>query len=302
MEQTIEDLDRVTHTCLVPESAEHNWEVVSAWLAGGLDAGERVMYFEDDSADVLFDRLTDDRVPTDRARADGQFVLVPTAQTHATMAAPLDEFEELIVGLIRETVEGGWPGLRLVGENISVQRHQGLDTVLAYESVVDQVLRAHPTARLLCRFDRQHFDDEAMAAVRAVHATELRAPRAVYDDGLLRVTRTGPAALRLAGEADHSNRTVIRRLLDTALDQALRSGNAPTTIALDLSSLRFIDVSGVVGLVHTAEEFPDSHRLVLTGVRPRVRRALDRCGAPVARQLVVEPRWTEPAAARSAGD
>ncbi len=158
------------------DARRHDWEIVSAWLAGGLSAGERVMYFEDDSADVLFGRLTDDRVPTDRARADGQFVLVPTEQTRATMTAPLDVFEELIVGLVRETEEGGWPGLRLVGENISVQRHQGLDTVLAYESVVDQVLRAHPTARLLCRFDRQHFDDEAMAAVRAVHATELRAP------------------------------------------------------------------------------------------------------------------------------
>jgi anti-anti-sigma regulatory factor len=289
MTRTIEDLDLVTHTCFVPDSAEHNWEVAAAWLAAGLSAGERVMYFEDDTAEVVFDRFADDRVPVDRALADGQFVLVSTEQTRSTMAAPLDLFEELIVGLIRETEAGGWPGLRLIGENISVQVEMGLSTVVAYESVVDRVLRAHPKARLLCRFDRRFFDDDAMAQVRAVHADELVVPSAVYDDGLLRVTRTGPATLRLAGEADHSNRTVIRRLCDTVLDESLRSGSDPV-ITLDLASLRFVDVSGVVGLVHTAEEFPDSHHLVLRGVRPRVVRALDRCGAAVARQLVVQPR------------
>jgi anti-anti-sigma factor len=289
MTGTIEDLDLVTHTCLVPDSIEHNWEVATAWLAAGLHAGERVMYFEDETAGIVFDRFVDDRVPVDRALADGQFVLVTTEQTRTTMAAPLDLFETMIVGLIRETEAAGWPGLRMIGENISVQVGMGLDTVVAYESVVDQVLRKHPTTRLLCRFDRRFFDDDAMTAVRRVHGNELVVAPAVYDDGLLRVTRTGPSTLRLAGEADHSNRTVIRRLLDSALDRSLRSGSA-ATVTLDLSSLRFVDVSGVVGLVHTAEEFPDSHRLVLTGVRPRLLRALERCGAAAARQLVVEPR------------
>lgn len=289
MTRTIEALDQVTHTCFVPDSAEHNWEVATAWLAAGLSAGDRVMYFEDDTADIVLDRFVDDRVPVDRALADGQFVLVPTEQTRATMAAPLDVFEQLIVDLVRDTEAGGWPGLRLIGENIKVQAEQGLATVVGYESVVDKVLREHPHARLLCRFDRTHFDDEAMAAVRAVHTDELVVPPAVYDDGLLRVTRTGANGLRLAGEADHSNRTVIRRLCDTVLDESLRSGSDPV-ITLDLASLRFVDVSGVVGLVHTAEEFPDSHRLVLRGVRPRVARALDRCGAAGARQLVLHPR------------
>ena len=48
-------------------------------------------------------------------------------------------------------------------------------------------------------------------------------------------------------------------------------------------------MAGAVGLVHAAEEFPSTHRLMLTGVRPRVARVLDRCGAPFAEQLVVTP-------------
>ncbi|MCO1656988.1 MEDS domain-containing protein [Pseudonocardia humida] len=295
MTRTVEDLDHVTHTCLVPDSDDHVWEVTAAWLAGGLGAGERVMYFEDQTADALLGRLTDDRVPVDRALADGQFVLVPTEQTRATVSAPLDLFERMIDEMIRDTEAAGWPGLRLAGENVNVQLGMGVDAVVAYETVVDRLLREHPIARLLCRFDPLVFDTAAMAAVREVHTSEL-VTRSLYDDGLLRVTRTGPVALRLAGEADHSNRTVIRRFLDATLDQALRSEAAHNDITLDLSSLRFVDVSGAVGLVHTAEEFPDSHRLVLTGVRPRVARALERCGAPAARQLTIEPRWTEPVA------
>jgi anti-anti-sigma factor len=300
MAPTIADLDLVTHTCLVPDSTEHNWEVTAAWLAGGLDAGERVMYFEDETAGAVLDRLADDRVPVSRALDDGQFVLVPTEQTRATVTTPLELFEDAIVALVRDSEAAGWPGLRMTGETLTAQMGMGLDTVVAYETRVARVLRAHPSARLLCRFDPRVFDDGALAAMREVHASEL-VTTALYDDGLLRVTRIGSGALRLAGEVDHSNRPVVRRFLDSALDRALRSGSAPTDIVLDLSSLRFVDVSGVVGLVHTAEEFPDSHRLVLTGVRPRVRRALDRCGAAAARQLVVEPRWTEPRPAERAG-
>lgn len=113
---------------------------------------------------------------------------------------------------------------------------------------------------------------------------------AIYDDTLLRITSTGPGGARLAGEVDHSNRERIRRLLATTLDHALRSHSGPTDITLDLSSLRFLDVAGAVSLVHAAEEFPSSHRLVLTGVRPRVARVLDRCGAPFAAQLELHSR------------
>ena len=76
-----------------------------------------------------------------------------------------------------------------------------------------------------------------------MHDTELVSP-AVYDDNLLRITRNGPSTARLAGEIDHSNRLRIKTLLETMLDQTLRSHSAPTDVVLDLSSLRFLDVAG----------------------------------------------------------
>jgi anti-anti-sigma factor len=280
----------VEHACAVPVSDEHLWEVTAAWLAGGLEAGERVLYFEDETADAVLARLDEDQVPVDRAMADGQLVIVPTARTRSVLTGPVEQLEKLLVGEIGATAALGWPRLRLTGETCSALLPSGgAERVVAYERATERVLRDHPSTRLLCRYDRRRFGETAIAEMRAMHHTELVSP-AVYDDNLLRISRTGPASARLAGEIDHSNRQRIRTLLESTLDQAIRSHSAPSVITLDLSSLRFLDVAGAVSLVHAAEEFPSTHLLRLTGVRPRVGRLLDRCGAPFAAQLAVEPR------------
>jgi anti-anti-sigma factor len=290
MVRTIEDMSLVGHSCAVPVSDEQLWEVTAAWLAGGLAADERVVYFEDDTAGAVLGRMADDGVPVRRALDEGRMVIVPTEQTRAAAARPVAHFEEMFLDQIDRAGAQGFSGLRLSGEcGSELLRAGGVDRVVEYEQVVDRVLRAHPTARLLCRYDLPRFDDDAVSLMREVHETEL-VGEAVYDDNLLRITRSGQTAARLAGEVDHSNRPQIRKLLETVLDQALRSHSASTDITLDLSSLRFLDVAGAVSLVHAAEEFPSTHRLVLTGVRPRVVRVLDRCGAPFAAQLVVVPR------------
>ena len=154
-----------------------------------------------------------------------------------------------------------------------------------YDAIIDTVLAGRP-ARVLCLYDRHRFPDGAIERMRAQHRIEIEAP-ALYDDGLLRVTRLGPFRMRLAGEVDHSNRPVVARMIAATLDEALRSDDPPAALELDLSSLRFLDVAGAVGLVHAAEGFPEAHRLALSRVRPGVLRALDRCGAPFAAQLDV---------------
>ena len=290
MARTIEDLGLVTHTCLVPESVEHIWEVTAAWLAGGLTAGEQVMYFEDDSATAVLERLAEDRVSVDAAVEQGQLVVVPTEGTRASVATPLDQVEGMLRGVIEESAQQGWPGLRMNGETAPGMFAQGgLDSLVRYETIITKVLDEHPAARLLCLYDRAVFDADALAAMRAVHPSELVGP-AVYDDSLLRITAVGRGQIRMAGEVDRSNSGMIRRVLADALEQSMRSRHDVTDITLDLHSVRFLDVGGAVELVHTAEGFPSSRRLVLTGVRPRLLRLLDRCGAVFSDQLVVEPR------------
>jgi len=290
----VDEVISVDHACAIADSDEHLWEVTADWLAAGITAGERALYFEDETAAAVLGRMADDRVPVRQAMADGQLVVVPTELTREYLTAPVDELERMLVGQIDATRAMGWPRLRLTGETCSALLPTGgAERVMAIERATERVLREHPSTRLLCRYDRRRWNESAIDEMRRMHDTELVSP-AAYDDNLLRITRHGLGVARLAGEVDHSNRMRIRTLLQTMLDQSLRSHSASTDVALDLSSLRFLDVAGAVSLVHAAEEFPSTHRLRLTGVRPRVLRLLDRCGAPFAAQLEVEPH-PEPA-------
>lgn len=90
-----------------------------------------------------------------------------------------------------------------------------------------------------------------------------------------------------ARDRAQSNRSIVEPLLLRLLDETLRSHSAPAVVTVDMASLRFLDVAGAVSFIHAAEGYPSTYRLVLRGVRPRVQRVLERCGAQFASPLVV---------------
>ena len=279
---------RSPHACAVPVSDEHLWEVMARFFTEGLAEGAHVVFFEDGTLDAVLQRLADDRVDVRLPLQRGQLAIVPTDATRAMLRGSPADVLAALDGAIDDALDKGFPQVRLAGNAHSVLEQNGLDHMLAYEAGIDDVVGDRP-AQVLCLYDRVRFPDDAIASLRPLHRHEVRTT-AVYDDGLLRITSSDPCAARVAGEADHSNRPQIKRFLESALDQALRSPSSSAEITLDLSSLRFLDVAGAVNLVHAGEEFPSTHTLVLTGVRPGVLRLLDRCGAPFAEQLRVEPR------------
>lgn len=289
----VQDVSAAPHACTVPVSDEQLWETAVEFLAEGLSAGERVMYMADGGVDALMQRLDDDRVDYREALRTGRLEIVPSELTRTMLRSSAPEMLQIVQGTLAETVEKGFPGVRLVGDaSYALSLPGGESTILEYEAGLDEVLAGGP-GRVLCVYDRGRYPEDILQTLRCMHHTEVATP-AVYDDSLLRITATGPSSARVAGEVDHSNRPRIKRVLESALDDALRSHSSSGEIVLDLSSLRFLDVAGAVSLVHAAEEFPSTHRLVLTGVRPGVARVLDRCGAPFAAQLRVEPRPPAP--------
>ncbi|TWF81444.1 anti-anti-sigma factor [Pseudonocardia hierapolitana] len=288
MTTTVEDCRSVDHAVAVPVSDEQLWQISAEFLAHGLGRGEHVIYFDDGSSDRVLERMTDDGVAVAGPLREGRFTIVPSDR-HTSP----HEVAEAVRASVDAALAAGYPAVRITGRlSFPVTHAAGEAGVAHYDRVVDEVVRNRP-AHVLCIYDRTRYPEGVVEAMRAAHRTEVIAP-AIYDDGLLRITAIGPGAAHVAGECDHSNRPRIRSFLEAALDRALRQPDAPTDITLDLSSLRFLDVAGAVGLVHAAEEFPDAHRLILTGVRPRVQRVLDRCGAPFATQLVVRARSDQP--------
>lgn len=287
----LQDATAASHTCTVPVSDEQLWEVTAEYLAAGLRAGEHVVYFDDGTIASVMERLDDDGVAFRGCLERGQFAVVPAEVTRSILGGSPAGVLDALDRSIDDALGRGFPAVRLTGDTAFALTHADGVPMLEYEAGIDRMLGDRP-ARLLCRFDRERFPEDAIARLRALHHTEITAP-AIYDDSVLRMSSPRPTVLRLAGEVDHSNRPLIKRGLETALDEALRSRSSSSEITLDLASLRFIDVAGAVSLVHTAEEFPSTHRLVLTGVRPSVMRLLDRCGAPFASQLRVDPREVE---------
>jgi anti-anti-sigma regulatory factor len=285
MQTTTVDMGAAAHACAVPDSDEQLWEITAGFLAAGLTAGEQVLYFDDGTVDAVLERLVDDRVPVRGPLADGQLMVVEAAETRRLLRGPVRDAAVGLATRIDRAVAAGYPGFRVTGQLSSgLGRPDGV--VLGdYDTAFDAVIAGRP-ARVLCLYDRHRFPDDAIERLRALHRFEVDAA-SLYDDNLLRVTRVAPFHVRLAGEVDHSNRTVLHRLMAATLDEALRSHDAPAVLTFDLSSLRFLDVAGAVAFVHAAEGFPESHRLGLHGVRPAVLRVLDRCGAPFAAQLDV---------------
>ncbi|WP_239028609.1 MEDS domain-containing protein [Pseudonocardia acidicola] len=273
------------HVCAVPVSDEQLWELSAEFVADGLARNEQVFYFDDGTADSVLGRLADDRIAVEQPLQTGQLAIVPPEVTRLAFRTPIGEVQERLAARIEESIAAGYTGFRMTGQmSYGTVQPSGAGLV-EYDAGLDAAVRDRP-AIALCLYDRRRYTDDQIEQMRAVHREELMLPPA-YDDGLLRITRTGPTTARLAGEVDHSNRPMITRLLETTLDEALRSHSAPTDIVLNLASLRFLDVAGAVSLVHAAEAFPSTHRLVLADVRPRVVRVLDRCGAPFAAQLSV---------------
>lgn len=274
------------HSCALPVSDEELWERTAAFLGEGLRAGEHVVYGENRTADAVLERLVDDGVPVEGPLASGQLVILPTEVMVAMADAPASAVLESVTTMIDGALAQGYPAVRLLSEaSTGMSRGDGA-AMLEYEARFDEVLRGRP-ARIHCLYDRNRYSEPDIARLRAAHRHEIPVAAPLYDDNLLRITTPRPYVARIAGEVDHSNRPMIRRALEAALDEVLRSPSSPPEVELDLSSLRFLDVAGAVSLVHAAAEFPCTHTLLLTGVRPGVMRVLDRCGAPFAPRLRV---------------
>lgn len=280
--------DPSTHVLTVPVGDEQLCESVAAFLAGGLAAGERVAYFDDDTADAVLARLDDDGIDVTGPLRSGQFQLVPGEFTRAALLAPLDELDGLLEHTVRSALDDGWTGLRFTGQMNHGLTRPGGHLLDEYDRTLARVIRDRPV-QALCVYDQLRYPDDLIAVMRTLHGREEHRPP-LHDDSLLRITEIGPAHIRLAGEVDHGNRPHVRRVLDRLMEQVAHGDAGDGTGVADLASLRFCDVATAVSVIHVADELPITLRLRLDDVRPGVARLLDRCGAPFAGQLEVRVR------------
>jgi anti-anti-sigma factor len=103
----------------------------------------------------------------------------------------------------------------------------------------------------------------------------------IYQDKQLVVSRTRkPAGLKFSGEIDSSNAHAVTQSL-------IGGGTAESDVHLDVTQLRFIDVSGIRAIVSAAESLGEGRRILLHGLPAQLARVVSIVGWAEAPTLAI---------------
>jgi anti-anti-sigma factor len=284
--KTLHEIALGDHACVVMDSDEQHWEIAAGFVAEGFRRREKILYYDGArSTEPLLRRLREDNIDVDGYLRTGQLAVFPPELTNQLWKLSLPEMAGLVAQTIGKSLSEGYTGVRVTDEpGGAVHRPAGVP-LAEYDRTLHEGMQGHPVT-MLCQYERTDWSTSELTELREMHSIEVATP-AIYDDGLLRITRHAPYTTRVSGEIDFSNRHLVRTIIDKELDRALRAASQTDEIQVHLESLRFADVTTIIAFVQAAEGFPQSHRLVLYGVQPSIRRVLDRCGAGFTAQLTL---------------
>ena len=214
------------HCCAVLTSDEQWWEVLAGFVAGGIERQERVLLvgLTDDEGKELITRLDEVGTDPETANRRGDLVILPEGPSREFFHLTEHDVAGELTRQIDDAVDSGYGGIRLSGIYPGVG-------VGPQEDIVDRLMKGKPLT-VLCPYRRDNLTWDEVDQIRELHDTEV-VDEALYDDGLLRVTRPRPGWLRLAGRLDATNQAAALGVVATAA----RSGDRD----LDLASLRDID-------------------------------------------------------------
>lgn len=160
-----------THMCLIYDNDEQCRKIISKFLAGGLDSGERIGYFADTltPGDVRA-WLKDMGVSLPEERADGPFNIYAAESVYC----PLGEFvpSEMLERLkesYTSAIAAGYEGVRVSGEmSWALKGIPGSDRLMEYEALANTLFATYPVTPI-CQYDARRFDGATLLNVLKVH-------------------------------------------------------------------------------------------------------------------------------------
>jgi len=261
------------HVCAFIDSAAVQEELITEFVAAGLERRERVVYFADDhSPDRVLAVLGNGGVRTAEPVALGQLVIVPMQEERATEG--VFDAHNRIAGInaaIDAAVADGFNGLRATGEQWTSRELPHTEVLLQYEIEVGELCAARSVSGL-CQYDTRFCTAPLLDAVQDLHDHVVRTVL-VSENEMLRLVPLsedgyGNAWLRVSGEADLSNCALLL--------QTLEEDPRGAELHLDVSRLRFVDLRGVGALREVAEVLRARQgRLILHNAPASLRRILE---------------------------
>ncbi len=264
------------HVRAFVEDADERLELMAQTVTTGLDAGDRVMVFTAALPPLgVLAGLEARGLAVGAAARSGQVRVLSAQEAYL----PAGRFEpprmlDSLAGHIERATKDGFAGLRLVGDMTwALDESAGVEQLAGYEAQVNQ-LYMDGRALGVCLYDRHAFSDDLLRQVAYAHPAMTSAGAEAGAVPLLRIRRTTePYGVRLAGEADFSNRHALDAALDAALDQ---QPDPAAPLAIDVAGLRFLDAGTAALLGRLALKAPSG--MHLTAPPRAVERVLDQLG------------------------
>jgi anti-anti-sigma factor len=257
------------HGCWIYGSDREYAEFRKAALrfaADGLALGQRLLFVGDRSEDeVLADLAPFGDVDTLRRR--GALDIRRRADVYLGGGQVADPDAQLAAYdlAVEDAIAAGYTGVRVVAEVTGLLTDpSSCDQQVRWEMVGDRYMATSRPLAALCGYDRRVIGDAAAAVLTCVHPVrhDESVPFALFaDDG----------ALCLTGEVDAFEAPLLTR--------ALAAVPPDSSLVLDVSDLRFIDVAGTAVLArHAVGQAANGLDVSLRGARPLLRRMWDMLG------------------------
>jgi PAS domain S-box-containing protein len=167
----IEDLKAGDHLCFFFSSEAEHQTVISAFLAQGLAAGEKVLYLADNRTPrVILGYLKKRGIKGEPYLHRGQLQIINASATY--LAGGLFDPDRMITCLKQETEQAlaeGYPALRVTGEmGWATRGYLGSERLTEYEARLNEFM---PGSRCLaiCQYDRRQFDPVLLMDILATH-------------------------------------------------------------------------------------------------------------------------------------
>ncbi|WIM95177.1 MEDS domain-containing protein [Actinoplanes oblitus] len=265
----LDQLSPGDHACLVFDDEPLRARSVTAYIRAGLRQHHRILY-HGQSADRLPAVLASHGVDVSAALDSGQLLLAGPGAAYLT-AGVFDAEASLAawMGEADRARAAGYRGMRGIGDMSWARRLDGVDQLSWYEAQVNRVF-ADGYAMGICLYDRRLFSELELRRLTRTHPATITRNTDPDRVPLLRGVRTRkPPGLRLAGEADLSNRQALRAMMEHLIEDHVP---APVPLTLDLSRLRFADSAAARTLLGPAAA--GTHQLRIAGASPSLRRLL----------------------------
>ncbi|HEX6684052.1 MAG TPA: MEDS domain-containing protein [Candidatus Limnocylindrales bacterium] len=247
------------HACLTFTDPDERLDLVAAFVADGLDLGQRVICFTDSlPPHELTSELATREVAAEAAIGRGQLSMRGSQDSWlANGDAVADRMIDLIAGELRQTAADGYPGLRVTADMCWASRPvAAADQLVAFERKAP-ALFADGKLTVICQYDRDSFDAVTLAFAADAH-TKTVAALAYHDTPLLRICRQHrPPGIRISGEIDYSHLPPLQQ----ALSEALRLDD---TIHVNLRKVAFMDVTTATAIAKAALSLPVERRMIVT--------------------------------------